>query len=187
MACELAILHSTLLSNTAESGGAVFFDSGSLLVQDSNIVANEVERAGGGIYTAFAEATVIGSVLCGNRVTNAYGQGGGIWNLDGTLTVVNSTVAANGGTERGTVGGGIDSAGTVILFNTLIAGNDAASDPDVQLTVIYDHTISGSHNLIGDGSRPNGPRPRRSTVISWGLAEESDRSADSSAQSLRRR
>ena len=80
-----------------------------------------------------------------------YGGGGGIHN-SGSLTITNSTLWGNSGGIGSGGGGGIyisPSSSTVTLNNTIVAGNGAWHGPD-----IYDSsgTLSGSHNLIGDGA-----------------------------------
>ena len=63
--------------------------------------------------------------------------------------MTNSTITGN---NPGT-GGGIASTGTLILNNTILAGNDATTDPDLFTDMnskvgSYD---SNSHNLISGG------------------------------------
>jgi hypothetical protein len=103
---------------------------------------------GGGIDN-FGTLTVSNCTLSGNSATDH--DGGGIYN-DGTLTVSNSTLSGN----SATYGGGIfeDSAGktdlatTLTLNNTIVAhvANSTGGDID------NNGTITGSHNLVDDGS-----------------------------------
>ena len=89
--------------------------------------------------------TLSNSMLVANA---AFGTGGGIGN-SGTLTITNSTLLENSASG----GGGIYSNGlspAVILNNTIVAKNIANfRGPDIQRLA---GTLSGSHNLIGDGT-----------------------------------
>ena len=156
------------------SGGGIY-NSGTMTVTSSTISGNSAEHdgSGGGISNYFGTLTVTGSTLFGN---SAFYKGGGIYNNEGTVTIINSTISDNMASQGGGIlnysfdetatltitnstlssnlaecGGGISSVGispVATLYNTIVAGNVAPSVPDIN----GNGTISGSHNLIGDGT-----------------------------------
>ena len=126
---------------------------GTLNITDSTLSGNVAQSCrtttqsyGGGIYAFASEVTIVNSNLSGN---SAEREGGAIQNHSGTMTVTNSTVSGNSAEYQG---GGILSDGsnsTTILNNTIVTGNYAPTGPDLYRD---SGTLSGSHNLIGDGS-----------------------------------
>jgi hypothetical protein len=141
----------TLSSNSATSGGGIFAD-GTLIVSDSTVSTNTATSQGGGIYNyTYGQGTVSNSTLSGNFAGNfaVNGSGGGIYNA-GTLTVSSSTLSANSANQGGGIGA---SAGTLLLQNTLVAGNHATnSGPDLSGAVVG----TSGYNLVGDGSGLSG-------------------------------
>src|SRR5262249_37573460 len=76
---------------------------------------------------------------------NSANFGGGIFNAGGArLTVTSSTLSDNSANS----GGGIfnSSSGTLALNNSIVANSPSGGD-----VYIRGGTVSGSHNLIGDG------------------------------------
>jgi hypothetical protein len=129
---------------------------------------------GGGIANA-SDALPPGTLTVSNCTfldNIAVTGGGGIYNTGGTVTVSNTTLSSNVGRQ----GGGIDQVGfpnTLILQNTLVAGNhsnpSANSGPDVSgmvnspsgynLIRIGDSSLTGisngtNHNQIGTTANP---------------------------------
>jgi hypothetical protein len=142
----LTVARATLSGNSASgSGGGIYnADNGTVTVTNSVLSGNSAGGSGGGICNArYGRVTVTNSALSGNSVG---GSGGGIANAyQGALTVTNSTLSANTAESSG---GGLVGSGTTttVLNNTIVAGNQAADGPDLY------GTLSGSHNLIGDGA-----------------------------------
>ena len=145
---NLTISHSTFASNSAgNDGGAVFNVSGAVLVVNSSaFVSNSAaggsgalppQLAGGAIANA-GMLTATDSTFSGNMATGT-SEGGAIANA-GKLTGADLTIATN---TAGGQGGGIANTAAATLFNTIVASN-AGGD------VVG--TLSGSHDLIGDGS-----------------------------------
>ena len=136
-----AAITNCVLSGNKDNG--IRNDNGTFTVTNSRLVENETDYDGGGILNK-GTLTVTNSTLVHN---SAQERGGGIWN-DGVLTVTSSTLAGNTARQGG---GGLclsGSASTATLSNTLIADNGASSGHDLRVT---GGTISGSHNLIGNG------------------------------------
>ena len=149
----LLVSRSTMRSNDAESGGALFVRQGDATIRSTTLERNSA-FAGGGIEMA------VGGALDAARVrlidNEATGPGGGIRaRLGGSVTFVNATIAGN--TAQG-VGGGLsadDSPGEVVLDRSTVSGNSAGAagggvsvgDGQVTLTNV---TVSGNQ-AGGDG------------------------------------
>ncbi len=106
--------------STGANGGAVA-NNGTLTLTDSELINNDTDQYGGGLYNApGSTATITGSLLEDNTSDL---HGGGIYN-GGTLTVVNSTLWGNvAGTFNNQYGGGIYNAGTLTLSNSTLDSN----------------------------------------------------------------
>ena len=129
-------------NNVAVYNGAGISGTG-MTVSDCTFSGNTVTGGtqGGAAIAASGTLTVTNSTFSGNH---AIASGGAIFLNNGTGTLSNSTISGN--SSSGT-GGGIDNTATLVLFNTIIAGNTAATDPDV-----VSPTTSGTNNLIGIGT-----------------------------------
>ena len=154
----LTVSNSTLSANSAGGFGGGIRNLGTLTVSNSTLSANSaifsgVYGDGGGISNEGGTLTVSNSTLSGNSAPN--GGGGGIYNTGqfggaGALTVTSSTLSGN----SANTGGGIDNFGayaSTVSRNTLVAGNTAATSPDLSGTF-----TSQGHNLIGDGTGGSG-------------------------------
>ncbi len=140
-----ALLQGLTIENGQGSVGGIFNDGGTLTLSDSTLAHNSAGNSGGGIYNYYGTVTVSDSTLADNSAS----QGGGIINNGGTLTVSDSTLADN---SASIIGGGIyNYFGTVTLLSSIVAANTASyAGPDVY------GSVSGSDNLIGDGSGMSG-------------------------------
>ena len=102
---------------------------------------------GGGLYNDQGTTTLTNVTISGNTAT----YGGGIDN-GGTATLTNCTISGNSADQSG---GGIYSQyygyGTVNIGNTIVAGNTAATGPDIEAPV-----VSQGNNLIGNTSGSTG-------------------------------
>ncbi len=89
--------------DTAQGGGAIYRDGGSLTVLDSHFENNHgpatgQDVAGGAIYGfGGGETLVAGSTFVGNAASD----GGAVGSLNGNLTVINSTFTGNAATGTG--------------------------------------------------------------------------------------
>ncbi|MGA2497835.1 MAG: glycoside hydrolase family 44 protein, partial [Tepidisphaeraceae bacterium] len=164
----LTLIDSTLTDNSSSSAAGGIYNAGLMTVTGCTIDDNTGSYIAGGINNV-GTMTVTNCTLAGNY---AY-LGGGIYNgnyygSSGNLTLSNDTITSNFANYG--AGGGIYMANgtysttggsTLTLFNTLVAGNFASGNssdplstpvlpfgPDIQ---VYSGTVSGSHNLIGDG------------------------------------
>ena len=170
----LTLEYCTVDGNTATDDGGGIYNAGTLTVTGGTVSRNGANDAGGGIYGA-GTLVIAGSTLLGNT---SGGDGGGIYNLGtmtvtngrflgntapcggaicngGTLTVVNNTISGNTAEN----GGGIFNFKTLAMHNSIVAENASPSGPDIQngrrfYSILYPYagTVTGTHNLIGDGS-----------------------------------
>jgi hypothetical protein len=136
----LTVSNCTLSGNSAGTGGGIDND-GTLTVSNCTLSGNSIYQAsaGGGIANA-GTLTVSNCTLSGN---SAAAGGGGIGN-SGTATVSNCTLSGNSGPQGG---GGMENDGTLTLNNTIVANSPSGGD-----VFNFSGTITGSHNLIDDGS-----------------------------------
>lgn len=158
---ETAVLdRSTFDGNLAEVRGGAIFNEGTTLSSPSTVVvnastiSNNVTGVRGGAIFNSQSLTISNSTISGNE---AGGEGAGVFNTgpdaasSGTTTVVNSTIVAN---STDLSAGGIfnDAGSTVLLTNSIIAGNLAeSSNNDVQGA--FDSVRS---NFVGDSGDATG-------------------------------
>jgi hypothetical protein len=126
----LTVSNCTISGNTVTSGqsGGGVYNAGTLTLNNSTISGNSAAEKGlgGGIYNGGA-LTVTNTTISGNTA----GSGGGIYNA-GTLTLSNSTIFANSAADGGglvTIGSG--ESGVATLANSIVSGNTATSNADV--------------------------------------------------------
>ena len=181
---EITIRETTISGNQAgNDGGGIFNDYGyfgaSTLIVNSTISGNEAGDDGGGVHTEQAPLTVINSTISGNI---GFEYGGGLYGDESDITLVNSTVTDNtalrgGGVDFYVPYYGGDATSTLTVHNSIIAGNNAITNPDfsepfyaggppnpnvtVESSLIGDNTGTGlteapvgspdaNSNLIGD-------------------------------------
>lgn len=151
----MAVLNVTFSDNTAGTNGGGIFNMGTLTLTGSTLSGNSA-NSGGGLFNQNT-LRLTNATLSGNQ---AQVHGGGISN-SGMLTVVNSTIVLNKDDQADNTlpsGGGIyQSAGSLTLSNTLVAGNTKGTNPSTPSDLKVDGgTVSGSHNLIGDPNSAGG-------------------------------
>ena len=162
----LTVTDCTFTSNSATYDGGGIYTYGALTVTDSTFTNNSGTYYGGGIFTLSTTVSVSGSTFTSNSAPD--GGGGGIANyFYSTLTLTNSTFTSNSAPDGGGIynysmatvtnctvrgntsqnaGGGIYNVGNLTLDNTIVANSPSGSD------VANLATLTGSHNLIEDGS-----------------------------------
>ncbi len=142
----LTLTGCTLDENSAGWGGAIF-NLGKLSLNQCTLVGNKTLSAtgtgGGALFNQAGTMTVNQSTLTGNQsYSNEGGMGGAIYNNGGNLAINQSTVTEN---LASSLGGGIHSeGGTFLVFNSIVASNEADSNPDIDGT----YTLKGT-NFIG--------------------------------------
>jgi uncharacterized repeat protein (TIGR01451 family) len=169
----LTLNDTTAAENTSAYNGGGIYNAGTLVVNHSSITANEAETAGGGIAN-YGSLTLNASSVTRNLLDPYYGAGGGGIVNFGPLALNNSTVSGNTGggiqgcgslaasssTIAGNMatgtggssfrGGGIYACGgTVMLQNTIVAGNQSRGEgPDCYGRADSFSTLG--YNLVGN-------------------------------------
>jgi CSLREA domain-containing protein len=120
-------------------GGAIYNDSGTLIVANSTFSGNSAS-AGGAISNVGGTLTVSNSTFSGNSANS-----GGVLGNNGIATVTNSTFSGNSASSAGVIVNDTGINNTFHLRNTIIAnslsGGDCTTPPDTNI-----------NNLIEDGS-----------------------------------
>ena len=132
---------STFTSNGAAVGGGIS-NTGTATVNGSTFTSNHASDFGGVIYNR-GTATVSDSTFTSNGGVT---DGGSVIANDGGATVTNCTVSGNTA-----YGGGIENGGSLMLNNTIVAGNlnTLSSDED---DIDGQVNPTSAFNLIGDGA-----------------------------------
>ncbi len=146
----VVVENSTIAHNVSTDGGGIE-NLGSLTVRNSSITFNASDplHGGAGINNIQGSAAIVDSSVAKNVAGQLAFDGGGVANFGGQVSIINSTIRENDG---GHVGGGITNQnGTLLLQNTIVAGNRAvgplAASPDCFGTI-----TSLGNNLAGDPS-----------------------------------
>ena len=91
----VSIINSTLISNTADRGGGIYNNYGTLTITNSTLISNTATFNGGGIYNETGTTTVTGSRILNNTATT---NGGGVYNyldIAGATSVTGSCIVGN--------------------------------------------------------------------------------------------
>jgi hypothetical protein len=137
------VTNSSFAQNMATTigGGAIMVRKGPVTVTYSTLAGNSATSgSGGAIDAGGGSLTVVNSVLVGNTASQ---YGGGIYASSSSVvvTVRNSTIAGNSASR----GGGLANVTSARVTNSILALNQATTDPDFYGTL---HAYSG-FNLIG--------------------------------------
>jgi uncharacterized repeat protein (TIGR01451 family) len=128
----LMLMNSRVVSNTADAGGGIYNFSGTLSIQNSNVLSNRAISAtlgGGGIYSVGSSVSPASVTLDGSTVASntSASRGGGIFNdAASAMTLRNSTISGNTATD----GGGVFNSGVVGGFSlgyVTLANNTASA------------------------------------------------------------
>jgi parallel beta-helix repeat protein len=146
-----------IISNSADDGGGIFNDGGTVTLTDSTLSGNTAYFSGGGIKNDNGGMmTLTNSTINDNSATTV--DGGGIDNL-GMAQLASSTVSGN---SAGHDGGGIDNwtDSTVELTNSIISGNTAGNDGggifnNGGVVTLTDSTISSNTTYTSGGGIKN--------------------------------
>jgi hypothetical protein len=146
----MTVLNSTFFGNSAGiGGGGIDNDPGNLTVLNSTFSANSAGEAGGGIDNGSTLA-ITNSTFFGNCAA----EGGALSN-SGTATLTSVTVTGNvTGNVTGDQGGAVfqnPSFGTLLLDNTIVAGNFFGSPGGTPSDIVGTLDPNSSYNLIGTG------------------------------------
>ena len=149
----------TVNSNSAGDGGGLF-NTGmvtltSCTISGNSATSNQFGGGGGGLDNFGGTATLTNCTLSSNSTNSA---GGGLFNTTsilsfGTATLISCTVSGNSGTLTAASGGGggLFNNDTMVLTNTIVAGNTKSGGSASDVGEPGTGSLSGSYNLIGTG------------------------------------
>ncbi|GHT02687.1 hypothetical protein FACS189440_02410 [Bacteroidia bacterium] len=153
----LTATHLTIRKNTATDGGTgagiCVEGASNVTLTQSTIQENTSDGDGGGIaVTGGSNAAVTATyiIVSGNKTTGR--SGGGIGIGGGTFNLSNSLVSGN---TANTNGGGLQNAGTTTLTNVTVAGNYAingggwAGDMILRNTIVWGNSAPANPNVNG--------------------------------------
>ena len=148
---EVSIIESTVSENISQGGGGVSANTGDVSLVNSTVSENisngvGVGGNGAGIRNVFGNVSLTNSTVSGN---SSLGSGGGVFAT--RLLLTNSTVTGNSASEAG---GGIAVGSifnSVLLQNSIVAGNEAAGTaPDLSTAGSATINLIVENSLIGD-------------------------------------
>jgi hypothetical protein len=156
------LTHCTVSGNSATNtylrgnGGGFYVKEGQAQLVGCTVSGNSAVHWGGGLDTEGSATALTNCTLSGNTA----GSGGGLFNYSfsgypNNTPLTNCTVSGNFAAH----GGGLCIYGyengghyaTITLANTIVAGQKGGSD-----IIVHNGTVTGSYNLIGDGSGISG-------------------------------
>jgi hypothetical protein len=149
----------TVNGNSAGDGGGLF-NTGMVTLTSCTISGNSAKSSqfgggGGGLDNFGGTATLTNCTLSSNSTDSA---GGGLFNTIsvlsfGTATLISCTVSGNSGTLTAASGGGggLFNNATMVLTNTIVAGNTSSGGSASDVGEPGTGSLSGSYNLIGTG------------------------------------
>jgi hypothetical protein len=148
--------------NTANNGGGVYVDGGTLVMTGGTISGNTA-TSGGGVYMDFGVFTMNGGTISGNITTSTNDTGGGgVYVSGGSFTMKNGEISKN---NSGKWGGGVyvNGSGEFTMSGGTISGNNATSSGggvsvnDSGVFTMSGGSISGNTNSTnGGGVHMNG-------------------------------
>jgi CSLREA domain-containing protein len=155
----LTLTASSVLSNTASSGGGIYSAGGPVVVSDSAIGnpgnGNRATANGGGVAISSGKATLTNTSIISNTSAN---NGGGLYTTGASaaVTLTSVSVLSNTTTSTQGSGGGVyASNGSLTIINSLINGNrvtgtaggGALRDSSGVNVTITDSTLAGNSTV----------------------------------------
>ncbi|HWW76534.1 MAG TPA: choice-of-anchor Q domain-containing protein, partial [Pyrinomonadaceae bacterium] len=156
-----------ITGGASDSGGAIQ-NSGTLALVGVSLYGN-TSTGGGGAIRNDGTLALVNSTLSGNSAASAISDGGALLNAAGkTATLLNVTVTDN---TAGRDGNGIHNSGTLVLKNSLVAGNGSTGAQlfDAGTTDATGSITSGTPGLSalafrGGPTRTHVPLPDSTTI-----------------------
>jgi hypothetical protein len=153
---QLVLIDSVVRSNTSVGDGAGIANvsGGTAEIDQSTIGPNNTTTSGrgGGVFNgdSGSQLTLSNSTASGNYAES----GGGLYNLNAgaVMTVTFGTVTGNTATTTG--GGLLNNGASLIVQNSIVAGNGGGGSTDCVSTGGL--TASLGHNLVGHNGNANG-------------------------------
>ncbi len=165
---------------SGDSGGGIFTNNTTLLIDDSTIACNETFQ-GGGIASNKSEIVIVDSTIYDNFANGGKGfpgsgQGGGIFSTFSDYDIINSTISGNVASEgsaidannqstfeifnttitnnvaesKGTTGAVESASGSAITLESTIIANNLQADNSLDQDIVGKTFTSNGFNLIGD-------------------------------------
>jgi hypothetical protein len=165
----LTINNCIISDNSANYGGGIANEIGTLTITGSAIVNNSVSNYGGGIYNYSGFLTITDSGISGNSASTT---GGGIYNgYSNLLTIItDSTITSN----SADYGGGIFNRVDLTITNSTISGNSAEyngggilNDYTATSTITGSTISTNSANHSGGGISNDGILTITGSTISY--------------------
>jgi RHS repeat-associated protein len=166
----LVMSGSTLSANSSSDGGGIYVGSGSVTVANSLFFENDAS-AGGGLLINSGSVIIQTSEFTDNTSSGSSGAGGAIAAI-GPLTISNCTLEGNSAEDWG---GAIATTGSCTIIDSTIDDNSASSGGGLWIfggttldgSIVANNTggdislfslgsVSGSYDLVGDGSGSTG-------------------------------
>ena len=163
---ELILRLTEITGSNAALGGAVAVSDGQLSIAGSTIAGNTATSHGGGVH--LSGSTALLQLVNTTFDTNSSGGSGGAVYADvGSVSVASSTIAGNSAVmQTGGVWVSGATAQTVVVVNSIVATNTAASAPD--LVDSGSTTLSVTSSFIGD----NDGTTLEASPVNSGLADK---------------
>lgn len=153
----LTLTASTVISNSASSGGGVYNGGGTLVISDSVIgesgVGNRANANGGGVAGVSGNTTILNTSLISNTAAN---NAGGLYASGGATTLTHVSIIGNATTSTQGGGGGLSvSGGTLTLVNSTVNDNRTAGtsgggglrDSSGVIVSLSNSTLAGNRTL----------------------------------------
>lgn len=126
------------LDNTAENGGAIYINTGTLTINTDITMKENTAENGGAIYNDNGSVVINGGTITANTASF---NGGGIYNK-GSLSINGGTISLN---KASLNGGGLYTSSAVSLEGGRIESNEAENGGGI---FIDDGTVTNSANVI---------------------------------------
>jgi len=102
---EITIVDSFISNNSSVEGGAIFYEQGRLTLSNTTLSGNHAEQNGGGISLEEGDLTIAGGTISKNE---AGAEGGGVYTRDANIRIAGAALSGN---TAGSAGGGIAAEG----------------------------------------------------------------------------
>jgi uncharacterized repeat protein (TIGR01451 family)/CSLREA domain-containing protein len=142
----LALINSTVDSNTTTTDAGGIINEGTLTVSGSLILGNQGDGSGGIRNAVLASATIARSTISGNRAD------GGVGGITGSGAVALRSVTVTDNDAGGGIGGMTGT--TVTVANSIIAGNRGDFNSDcsgISTPISLGHNLTGSCDFQAEG------------------------------------
>jgi parallel beta-helix repeat protein len=135
----------TITGGNVNGGGGGLYNEGGTATLTNCTISGNTATLGGGLEIHTGTAALINCTISGNNATLG---GGLVIDSYSAVTLTNCTISGNTATLGG---GGLDSVGTTMLTNTIVADNSTSPTGGAPSDIAASPRVFGSYNLIGTG------------------------------------